>query len=228
MDSNQQPQAPDNFRIPQGGNPSPPQPKPASPNQPRRSGGQQPGTKQAVQPIQELAGQLQEEPPKAQEEALKEPVMIPRNPVAIIIRLMSLLVLLDLAFLLIVGVFAYLGLSAGLIFMVFFIFQVVKIISLAFLVLAVLLPWANTGFYLTESHLERKRLRNDITTDEITYELRNIEGVTLHQSILGRMFDYGDITLRMMTDTPKKVVITDIKDPTHYKNVFDKYISVNI
>ena len=214
-----------NFQIPNNS------PQPQQPTGPQASGRGDEGNaspKQAVQPIQELAEQLQEEPPKAQEEALKEPVLIPRNPVAIILRIMGLLALLDLAFLLVVGVFVYLGLSTGLIFLVFFIFQFVKIIGLAFLVFSVLLPWANTGFYLSESQLERKRLRNDITTDEITYELRNIEGVKLHQSILGRMFDYGDITLRMMTDNPKKVEITDIKDPTHYKNVFDKYISVNI
>ncbi len=232
MDSDQQPSTPGNFQIPHNQDNGVSQTTPHTHDQPQptlAAGSAESNQPiQPIQPIQQLAGQLQEVPPKAQEEALKESVLISRNPVAIIIRLMSLLVLLDLAFLVVVGALAFVGLGPRLIFLIFFIFLVIKIFALAFLVFSVLLPWANTGYYLTETHLERKRLNKNITTDEITYELRNIEGVRMHQGMLGRIFDYGDITLQMMTDKPKKIEIHDIKDPSHYKNVFDKYISVNI
>lgn len=72
-------------------------------------------------------------------------------------------------------------------------FAIIFIIALAFVGLAIFLSWLNTEYILTSKRVEwRFGIFGEKT---ISILLVNIENIVLTQSIIGRIFGYGDIKI---------------------------------
>ena len=163
--------------------------------------------------------------PNAQEEALKEPVLIAKSPAALVVRLMGLGLLTDLATLLIVALLLVLGVSARAAIALFVVMFFLKIIVFGVFIFVGVLHWNHLDYFLSESQLIMKKINQHMTAaEEDTHELRSIFKVTMEQSWMGRLFNFGHIHLEM-TGYDSKVNLEDIKDPAYYKSVFDKYVS---
>ena len=85
--------------------------------------------------------------------------------------------------------------------------------------------WAGRAYYLSGHHLfERLGLVN-IT--ETTYELSQVKSVIVHQSWLGRRFNYGTIKLSFAgSDKQQEIMLRDVNNPMKYKRYFDDHLQV--
>ena len=162
------------------------------------------------------------------ETLLSEPIMIPRNPISMNTRMLVVVCFADVIFVavlvLLLGGLAVEGvtISVGIIVMM------VALLVIRFVIIALVLGkmasnWAEVGYYLTDrAIIVRRGLANVF---ENTYELGNIRHVYMFQDFIGRMYDYGHIQLIIATmGLEEKVRLTDVKDPAHYKTLFEKYL----
>lgn len=103
-----------------------------------------------------------------------------------------------------------------------FITQIGKIIFEIFLIIYVVLQWANNTYFLTEKHLIRRT--GILSTEEDVYHFENIRSITTHQSFLGRIFNYGDVILKTSASGgyQGEVTLTGISNPYKYENTLKK------
>lgn len=162
------------------------------------------------------------------ETLLSEPIMIPRNPVSMNARMLVVVAFADIVFVavlvLLLGGMAVEGVTLGTGIIVTLVMLLVIRFAIVMLVLGKMASnWAEVGYYITDrAIIVRRGLANVF---ENTYELSNIRHVYMFQDFLGRMYDYGQIQLIIATmGLEEKVRLTDIKDPGHYKTLFEKYL----
>lgn len=100
-----------------------------------------------------------------------------------------------------------------------FILEIVKILTQVYLVITVALLWANNTFYIDGENLIKKT--GIINIKEDMYELNTVRSMTVDQSWLGRIFHYGDITLKTSASGGYQVIVTidGIQTPQKYKQM---------
>ncbi|HUC20897.1 MAG TPA: PH domain-containing protein [Candidatus Polarisedimenticolaceae bacterium] len=163
--------------------------------------------------------------PKDQAEALlAKPFLIPRNPIALNVRFILVVLLIDFGFATLLALLSVLRLDPGRgLFMMVAVLVLIKLIVLIGFLMRMAAKWTEHSYYLSERQLVHQR---GITShQEDTFDLDNIRQVHLYQDFFGRMFDYGHLELTITSaETSKHVRLNDLKDPKHYKGVFEQYI----
>ena len=81
--------------------------------------------------------------------------------------------------------------------------------------------WANEGYYLKENELIVKR--GIIAKTETAYPYANMQSVTLQQSVVGRIFNFGQVTIFLPT-LGKDVIFTEISHPKAFTEKIKSHI----
>lgn len=174
---------------------------------------------------EEKAGEVIGEQPASQaEEILSEPILVPRNPLALISRTVIIIFFVDVAAAIVLLFLATLpGITGRFLFGIAATLLVLKTIVLIMLIIRGATSWTQHTYYLTERQLiHRQGIAN---IQEQVYELDNIRHVKLMQDFVGRQFDFGHIEILIATaGLTEKVTLNDIKNPEHFKNVFSNYL----
>jgi uncharacterized membrane protein YdbT with pleckstrin-like domain len=174
---------------------------------------------------EEKSGESIGEQPQSQaEQLLSEPILIPRNPMALITRMIGLVFFFDVIValvLLVLSLLTFVSTPTLLIAVGLLVLVKAGILMAAMLRSAGI--WSVQSFYLTERQLiHRKGIAN---VDEHIYELDNIRHVRLFQDFLGRQFDFGHLELLVATaGLTETIRLTDLKNPEHYERVFQNYL----
>lgn len=91
------------------------------------------------------------------------------------------------------------------------------------LILAIVLPWANTRYYLSGHHVVIRH--GVLTSHEHVCELRNIRSVACSQSWIGKLLNYGDVTLLIgASGFHEDLVLKGVVDPEKYEELFEQYL----
>jgi membrane protein YdbS with pleckstrin-like domain len=168
----------------------------------------------------EIAGQ-----PKSQaEELLSEPILIPRNPLALVSRMIVVTFFINVACAIVLIFLGTIPFANGrLLFLLtgFLLFVVTG--ALTWYMVHTSMLWATRTYYITERQLiVRKGIAN---IDEHVYELDNIRHVRLFQDVIGRQFDFGHLELLIATaGLTETLRLVDLKSPEHYESVFRNYL----
>lgn len=98
-------------------------------------------------------------------------------------------------------------------------FSIIFILALAFVGFAIFLSWLNTEYILTSERVEQ---RFGIFGEKtISILLFNIENIVLAQSIIGRIFNYGDIQIEPAGLTAR-IVFGGIPSPLEKKDQIEE------
>lgn len=174
---------------------------------------------------EEKSGEIIGDQPQSQaEQLLSEPILIPRNPMALVARMIGLVFFFDVVIALVLMVFSILTfVSTPTLLIVAGLLVLVKAGILMAAMFRSAGIWSVQSFYLTERQLiHRKGIAN---VDEHVYELDNIRHVRLFQDFLGRQFDFGHLELLIATaGLTETIRLTDLKNPEHYEKVFRNYL----
>jgi uncharacterized membrane protein YdbT with pleckstrin-like domain len=102
---------------------------------------------------------------------------------------------------------------------VIFVLEIVKIMTQVFLILNVSLSWANNVYFINGKHLIKRT--GIMNTEEDIYEFDTVRSVAVNQSWLGRIFHYGDISLKTSASGGYQVIVTiaGITDPHKYEKM---------
>lgn len=97
--------------------------------------------------------------------------------------------------------------------------EIIKILTQVFLILNVTLSWANNAYYINGKHLVKRT--GIINIKEDMYEFDTVRSMTVDQSWLGRIFHYGDITLKTSASGGYQVIVTiaGIQNPQKYEQM---------
>lgn len=174
---------------------------------------------------EEQEGQEVGEQPKSQaEQLLSEPILVPRNPMALVTRVMIMVLSLDFGLVVIALLLSALSFNFGRVFVILIGFLVlIKMVVLLTIMMRTASVWSTETYYITERQLIHRK--GIVNIDEHVYELDNIRHVRLFQDFLGRQFDFGHIELLVATaGLTETIRLTDLKSPEHYEKVFQNYI----
>lgn len=99
----------------------------------------------------------------------------------------------------------------------------VKNISEVSLVVYIVLQWATTIYYISGNHLISRKGIFHIKED--VYEFKTIRSLEIEQSILGRIFHYGNVVLKTSASGGYLVVVTlmGLADPQSQEKILNKY-----
>lgn len=150
------------------------------------------------------------------------------SPVVIMLRLITIVFLLDTLYaLLVMGFFSLDSLHGWHDSYIGFLLlsHIVKYVFITVIVIKLFADWAGRAYYLSGHHLiERIGL---INTTETTHELSQVKAVAVKRSWLGHRFNFGTIVLTFAGSAdPQDVVIRDVSKPMDYKRYFDEYLQV--
>lgn len=100
-----------------------------------------------------------------------------------------------------------------------FILEIVKILAQVFLIFYVTLSWTSNVYYINGKHLIKRT--GILNTEEDIYEFDTVRSVAVNQSFLGRLFHYGDISLKTSASGGYQVIvtITGIQNPHKYEQM---------
>lgn len=104
-----------------------------------------------------------------------------------------------------------------------FAFEILKILMELYLIVYVTLAWANNAYYLAGKHLIRRK--GIVHVEEDVFHFDNIRSISVDQSFLGRIFHYGDITLKTSASGGYQgdIVMMEIADPKRYEEKLREY-----
>ncbi len=90
-------------------------------------------------------------------------------------------------------------------------------------ILYLTLSWANNMYLLTGKHLIRRR--GIFGTQEDIFHFDNIRSISIYQSFLGKLFNYGDITLKTSASGGYQgdVIISEVSNPQKYEEILKGY-----
>lgn len=88
-------------------------------------------------------------------------------------------------------------------------------------VITLVAQWANEGYYLKENELIVRR--GIIAKTETAYPYANMQSVTVRQGIIGRLFNYGQISIFIPT-IGKEILFSEISNPTVFANTLKDHI----
>lgn len=97
--------------------------------------------------------------------------------------------------------------------------EIIKILTQVLLILNVTLSWANNVYYIDGKHLVKRT--GIINIKEDMYEFDTVRSMTVDQSWFGRIFHYGDITLKTSASGGYQVIvaIAGIQNPQKYEQM---------
>lgn len=171
---------------------------------------------------QQKIGNLPE--PQA-EKLLSKPLLIARNPWALVVRIVGMIIFADLSLMVAGSVGVYLFANTDQYYMLAIIgaLVLIKAILLVAIVFKMTVDWVPDDYQLTERQLiTRQGIANK---EDKTYELANIRHVGVNQTMVGRQLEFGDITLLIATaGLNETILLRDVKDPHHYEEVFRQYL----
>lgn len=196
----------------------------ASATPPIDPGGMMPGftTPAEESAKREQLGSLSQE--KA-EKLLSKPLLIARNPWALVVRIVGMIVFADLSLMVAGAVGVYLFANTDQYYMLGIIgaLVLIKAVLLVAIVLKMTVDWIPNNYQLTERQLITRQ--GIATKEDKSYELANIRHVSVNQSMVGRQLEFGDIRLLIATaGLNETIVLRDVEDPHHYEEVFREYL----
>lgn len=98
----------------------------------------------------------------------------------------------------------------------FFILGSMQVLNVL-LIISMLLAWLNRYYTIVPEEL---RVTSGLVTKRtITYDIRSLQSVTVDQTLMGRLFNFGTIHLYNPAWT-QEVVIEDITHPERYAEIF--------
>jgi uncharacterized membrane protein YdbT with pleckstrin-like domain len=100
---------------------------------------------------------------------------------------------------------------------------VVKTIFEVGLLVYATVSWINTTYQIENGHLVIKR--GIFHTYEDVYELKTIRAIEVDQSIMGKLFHFGDVILKTSASGGYQVIVTlmGIANPYKYEKTLNKY-----
>lgn len=147
---------------------------------------------------------------------------------SIVILVAKLLIILLLFELIYAGAYYILNLGIPLPFdlhhhvtLVLLILETIKILTQVFLILNVTLAWANNVYYINGQGKHLIKRTGIINTKEDLYEFDTVRSLTVNQSWLGRIFNYGDVTLKTSASGGYQAILTiaGIQNPQKYEQM---------
>ena len=91
------------------------------------------------------------------------------------------------------------------------------------LILFLVIEWSTNSFYLTKHQLIHHG--GFLKVEENSYELTHVRSVQLRQSILGRIFNYGNILVILaVSGYHEEVLLRSIIEPKKYERILREYI----
>jgi len=157
------------------------------------------------------------------ETEIKDLEPIRGSVVVLVIKLAVLLVIFELAYAL-ADYIVTLGIPLPFdlhhhVELALFIVQAVKIIFELYLIANVTLSWANNTYLIAGKHIIRRR--GILHAEEDVFHFDNIRSISINQSFLGKIFNYGDITLKTSASGGYQgdVVMVGIANPKKYEEV---------
>ena len=95
--------------------------------------------------------------------------------------------------------------------------QFVKTILQMTLLLRIVLQWANNVYFLTDEHIIKRS--GLLKIQEETFHYENIRSITIHQSWIGKLFNYGDILLKISASGgfQDDIELSGIENPQKHK-----------
>jgi len=142
------------------------------------------------------------------------------SAVLLYLRIAGLVLIYNIAFaLLMLLVFASgLGDNGTLSFTILWAVLIVECIVELVLLLPIISHWAATRYYLTSTHLIK--YHGLISSDEEVCELAQLKTLEMHQSLFGRIFNYGDLYLVFTSSGYRSDVwVRGIGEPKVYEKI---------
>lgn len=102
---------------------------------------------------------------------------------------------------------------------VILVFEILKILIQVFLIANITLSWANNVYYLDVSGKRLIKRTGIISLKEDVYDLNIARSLAVSQSWIGRLFHYGDVTLKTSASGGYQEIVTiaEIQDPQKYE-----------
>jgi len=107
-----------------------------------------------------------------------------------------------------------------------FITHTVKNILEIYLVIWIVLKWIHNVYYLTEKNIIKRS--GILNTDEQIFDLKRIRSVDIHQGFIGKLLNYGDITIQTSASGgyQQDIYLTGISYPEKYKELFKHCLEI--
>lgn len=151
---------------------------------------------------------------------------IRRNVLILAVRLFLVLFIADTIYaaLLMATVLGYVATDLTTSYTVFlWAAHTVKNIVLTYLLIALVTNWISTLYFVSGGHLIRQR--GVLRIKETVFQLTDIETVATNQSWLGRIFDFGDVTITFsIARQREEVKLYAINNPHRYEQLFSAYV----
>jgi uncharacterized membrane protein YdbT with pleckstrin-like domain len=151
---------------------------------------------------------------------------IRRNIVLLGIRMFLVLFMIDTvyAFLILIPLFGYVASDWHMPYVGFLlVIHTLKNGLTAYMLISLVTNWISTLYYVNGGHLIRQR--GVLNTKETVYQLTDIEEVVMNQSWLGRLLNFGDITITFLVARQREdLVLYAINNPRMYEELFSKFV----
>jgi membrane protein YdbS with pleckstrin-like domain len=99
----------------------------------------------------------------------------------------------------------------------------VKNIILSYLVIRLVIAWISTLYFVTEGHLVRQR--GVLHTVETVFPLDATQSVVMSQNTLGRLFNFGDVTITFIIARQREeVTLYAVNNPQRYEKLFSTFV----
>lgn len=110
--------------------------------------------------------------------------------------------------------------------LILFFLIILKIIIQVFLIVNVTLSWANNIYFINGGGKYLIKRTGILNTKEDAYDLATIRSLAVSQSWLGRIFHYGDVTLKASASGGYQAILTivGIQDPQKYEQMIKQYL----
>lgn len=99
-----------------------------------------------------------------------------------------------------------------------------KFIIQIYYVVYVVLSWVKNNFYITEDKIVH--CKGILTIDEEIYDISSIKTVKSHQSLAGRIFNYGNVIVEVSASGGyhKNILLRGIVNPKKYERILNEYL----
>lgn len=97
--------------------------------------------------------------------------------------------------------------------------HILKSLIQIFFILQLIFKWKGQSYYIINEHLVKRE--GIFTITEKNYDLKNIKSVTIHQSILGKIFHFGNVVLEISASGgyKEKLTILFVSNPQIYEGL---------
>lgn len=159
--------------------------------------------------------------------AVKTTRLIRQSVIALVLRLLVVMVGLDLIYAVLIVFFIILDIpttvaAATITFL--WVIYMLKSVFQAYSLLQIVVTWARTLYYVTHHHLVAQT--GILTINEQIFEMQQIRSVKSRQSWLGKIFDFGDVTIVFASSGfREEVVLRAIMSPVKYGEYFEGYLT---